>query len=241
MRRAPAPPIVRTVRPAEIRSPGSAPPRADRFVIRRQPGHGALGHGPVTAHREYRRIDRGHSLPQSWWGPRYQIDDWSSYRLPQPMHGGRWVRYYDDALMVDRQGRVHDGRYGMAWDEWGDEWAYDDRGVPAYVGDGDFYPGGEDYAWVGGEGRYAEDRRGPYPDEDCGSCDDHRGYRHQAPAYGYGYGHGGGMVVTETTVTTSPTVVVETTYEDQVVEQARAHQPRRHRSRYGSKIRRLYK
>lgn len=123
--------------------------------------------------------------------------NWGNYGLPQPMHGGRWVRYYDDALLIDPYGRVPAGRWGMRWDEYGDRWDYDDRGIPAYVGNGDYHPGDRDYAWVEGP-------HGPP-----------QGYGHHQQAYGYpGYGYGGGMVVTETTVTTSPTVIYKTVYED---------------------------
>jgi hypothetical protein len=40
------------------------------------------------------------------------------------------------------------------------------------------------------------------------------------------------MVVTETTVTTSPSVVVETVYDEQVVQHRRAYAPKRHRAKY---------
>jgi len=229
--RAPAP-APQAIRRAEIR-PGPMAGARTEPVVRRHAGHPVATHrrfeGP-RHHREYRRIERGHVLPHAWWGPRYGIRDWAGYGLPAPVHGGRWVRYYDDALMIDGHGRVHDGRWGMAWDEWDDQWAYDDRGVPAYVGDGDFFPGGEDYAWVeGGGDRYAGPHHPSYPEGACGPC------HLPGPAYGYG-----GMVVTETTVTTSPTVIVETVYEEDVVEHRRVHRPRHYRSKkVPSKLRRL--
>lgn len=224
----------------------------DRTIVRHhRGGHSAWrGHRGLKNYSHYRRIDRGFGLPQAWWGPRYQIHNWSMYGLPAPIHGGRWVRYYDDALMVDGYGRVHDGRWGMAWDDWQDQWAYDDRGVPAYVGEGDFYPGDEDYAWVEGErGRYAEgyDHGGSYAHG--------HGYGHAAPCaqgcpvppppypygHGYGWGHGYGygagwgygaaMVVTETTVTTSPTIVTETWIEEEVVHERRAKKARKYKAK----------
>jgi len=238
VRPAPAPAAAApAIRRAEIRPAPGAAPRAERFVVRRHAGPPVAGHGPRRHHREYRRIERGHVLPHAWWGPRYHVYNWSGYGLPAPIHGGRWVRYYDDALMVDGHGRVHDGRWGMAWDEWDHEWGYDDRGVPAYAGEGDFYPGDEDYAWVEGGDRYAHGHHERRYEEGCGPCGEERVYHHGGPAYGYGYG---GMVITETTVTTSPTVITETVYEEKVVEHRRAHRPKAYRSkRVPSKLRRL--
>lgn len=198
------------------------------------------GHHGFKNYSNYRRIDRGFVLPQPWWGQGYHIQNYPMYGLPQPIHGGRWVRYYDDALMIDHAGRVHDGRYGMAWDEWEDQWAYDDRGVPVYSGDGDFYPGDEDYAWVEGEGGgytdgyehgYGQDQGYAY-----GACPQACAYQ---PAYSYGYGqgyghgsgYGAGMVVTETTVTTAPTVVTETWVEEEVVYEQQARKPRKYRAK----------
>ena len=214
-----------------VPAPGAHAPTARphhgpvRFGMRRTPGGNQhferriIRHHGINAFPGYRRFDRGFILPQSWWGPQYHIGNWGMYGLPQPMHGGRWVRYYDDALLIDGNGRVHDGRWGMKWDEWDREWAYDDRGVPVYVGNGDFHPGAEDYAVVEGQGGAYANGYG------------HHGYGHQGYGYGaygqqgYGYaypgcacGYGSGMVVTETTVTTAPTVVAETVYEDVVVE-----------------------
>jgi Ni/Co efflux regulator RcnB len=206
-----------------MRNHGEAPQSRERFDIRRRDGQTPIVHGrhpgmqrDVTVRRagdrlmrrhheinrypHYRRIDRGLTVPQYWWGPRFNVMNWGRYGLPQPMHGGRWVRYYDDALLVDSYGRVHDGRWGMRWDEYEDQWDYDHRGIPVYVGDGDFYPGDEDYAWV-------EEQQGPGRP---------MGYGHHQQGYGYPAHPGYGMVVTETTVTTSPTIITETFYEDVV-------------------------
>jgi Ni/Co efflux regulator RcnB len=186
--------------------------RGDRMIRR--------GHHGINRYPHYRRIDRGFALPHSWWGPRFHIQNWNRYGFSQPMHGNRWVRYYDDALLIDRSGRVHDGRYGMSWDEYGDEWGYDESGIPEYVDRADYYSGEEDYARE--EDRYRRHGYGHHG----------RGYRQQVYAHpvqphaGYGYGYGYGAVITETTVTTAPTVVKETYYVDEVVTQ-RAHRPRR--------------
>ena len=185
-----------------------------RDVIIRRGEDRMIRHG-INRYPHYRRIDRGFTVPQYWWGPRFHVMNWGQYGLPQPMHGGRWVRYYDDALLVDGYGRVHDGRWGMRWDEYEDQWDYDDRGIPVYAGNGDYYPDDRDYDW--------ERDRGPRGE-----------YGHDGRGYGYpahpGYGYGG-MVVTETTVTTSPTVIEETVYEDVVESGHSAGYGARHKGR----------
>jgi Ni/Co efflux regulator RcnB len=179
----------------------SGPNRVVREVrqMHRAPGgqHGRrFGHIP--------RIGRGGFVSSGWFGPQFVVPNWNMYGFPQPYGGGRWIRYYDDALLIDRSGRVLDGRYGHDWDRYGDRWGYDDRGVPVYVGDGDYEPREDDYEWAE---RW----------EERGGRDvivDRR--HHGGQAYGYGYGHGcgcGPMVVTETTTTTAPVVELVTTYE----------------------------
>jgi Ni/Co efflux regulator RcnB len=201
---------------AEVRHGNRMVHRRGDHVIRRD-------HHGINRYPHYRRIDRGLVLPHSWWGPRFHIQNWNRYGFSQPMHGNRWVRYYDDALLIDRMGRVHDGRYGMRWDEYGDEWGYDESGTPIYSGNGDYHSGEEDYALE--EDRYEERYRG------YGHGGGHRQQVYAHPVqpyarYGYGYGYGYGAIITETTVTTAPTVVKETYYVDEVVTQ-RAHKPRR--------------
>jgi Ni/Co efflux regulator RcnB len=189
----------------------------ERIVVRRG-GEGMMRHPSRTRfYRDYRRMDRGAMLPHSWWGPRFHIMNWGAYGLPQPMHGGRWVRYYDDALMVDGHGRIHDGRWGMEWDERDESWSYDERGVPFYVGERGHHPRGGDRVWGEHRGYGPGMGYGPPPPPVYG----HRGYGH--PGYGhpvYGYAYGGGMVITETTTTTSPTVITETHYVDEEVRSA---------------------
>lgn len=186
------------------------------------------------------RINRGGVVPHFWFGPQFVVRNWGMYGFPQPMHDRRWVRYYDDALLIDRSGRVHDGRYGMEWDRYEDRWDYDDRGIPVYAGDDDYEDdydddyeradrGDYDRGHHGGGYEYREDRSardcrcGPSGYGPSGAS----GYGH---GYGYGYGYGYGlvpMIVTETTTTTTSAPVVETrTYYEYVEEEVRAA-PRR--------------
>jgi Ni/Co efflux regulator RcnB len=160
------------------------------------------------------RFHRGHRMAHVWFGPQFHVRNWQLYGLHQPQPGHRWVRHYDDAYLIDGQGMVMDGRYGLDWDQHGEPWGYD-SGIPQYVGSGDFHPDGRDHAWVEEHGQlgYAHHQQG-------------YGYGHQAVSYGggrmaypYPAGHGGcGCVVTETTVTTQPVVTQRTYVTEEVVE-----------------------
>lgn len=62
----------------------------------------------------YRRFSIGTSLSSGLWSENYWIDDPWSYSLPEAYEPYRWVRYYDDALLVDlNSGRVIDSVYDI--------------------------------------------------------------------------------------------------------------------------------
>ena len=64
----------------------------------------------------YRRMDLGWGLHPAYYSSRYSLLDPWSYRLPLAPRGYRWVRYYDDALLVDlRSGRVVDVLRDLFW------------------------------------------------------------------------------------------------------------------------------
>jgi Ni/Co efflux regulator RcnB len=218
-------------------------PGRDR--MHRNPGQ---FHQPMRGHGQrfhrFSRINRGGFVPSFWWGPQFVVQDWGSYGFSQPYPGTRWIRYYDDALLIDREGRVRDGRYGYDWGGYQDRWQDDGNGIPVYVGDGDFQPERWDYEWAercdtqgcGGDDAYAEgpdygpppEAYGP-PPGGYGPPPPPAGYGYsrtygQAQSYGYaGYGACGcgPVVVTETTVTTAP-VVEQVTYYDYVEERVPA-------------------
>jgi hypothetical protein len=64
----------------------------------------------------YRRLSIGFSLDPLFFGSRYWISDPWQYRLPEVYGPYRWVRYYDDALLVDiYSGQVVDVIYNFFW------------------------------------------------------------------------------------------------------------------------------
>ena len=151
----------------------------------------------------HRRLRHGVVVHPFWFGPQFHIANWQMYGFAHPGADRRWIRYYDDAYMIDRSGRVLDARYGMDWDRYGERWA-DDDGIPAYYGRGDYHPGEEDYAWVEEQDRRAYADRG-YDDDHHDGGWDYSEYD-RGPGHGYppmtachpapqpcgGYGGGGG-------------------------------------------------
>ncbi len=135
-------------------------------------------------YRNYRRLERGAVVPNRWWAPEFVIADWNSYGLFQPAPGHRWVRYYDDALLIDGYGRIWDGRYGL---DWSGQYARAEGYGLEHHGTGHAY-----VTHHGGGYAYPGYGYGP-------------GYGHSYHG-GYGYGHAGysGAWVTETTVTFTP-------------------------------------
>jgi hypothetical protein len=64
----------------------------------------------------YQRLNIGFYLDPLFFGQDYWIGDPGYYRLPDVYGPYRWVRYYDDALLVDiYSGQVVDVIYGFFW------------------------------------------------------------------------------------------------------------------------------
>lgn len=64
----------------------------------------------------YRRFSIGFQIDSLFFGSRYWISDPWQYRLPPAYGSYRWVRYYDDVLLVDlRTGRVVDVISDFFW------------------------------------------------------------------------------------------------------------------------------
>ena len=64
--------------------------------------------GNWNAPFRYRSFNIGVTVPRSYWGSRYYVNNWSNYRLPRPAYSYyRYVRHYDDMLLINtRNGRV---------------------------------------------------------------------------------------------------------------------------------------
>lgn len=66
--------------------------------------------------RNYRRLNIGFNLGQGYYGSRYWLNDPWQYRLPPAYGPYRWVRYWNDALLVNiYTGEVVDVMHGFFW------------------------------------------------------------------------------------------------------------------------------
>ena len=83
----------------------------------------------------YRRPYRGAVLPTYWINPRFYVSNWSGYGLSQPTNGYNWVRYYDDAVLVDGRGSVYDTANGIDWNRNDDGYYTDESQVYASPAD----------------------------------------------------------------------------------------------------------
>lgn len=73
-------------------------------------------YAPHGWHYGYRRFGIGYTLNSILFGSSYWITDPWEYRLPPAYGPYRWVRYYNDALLVDiYSGTVVDVVYGIFW------------------------------------------------------------------------------------------------------------------------------
>ena len=77
----------------------------------------------------YRRPYRGFVLPSYWISPSFYIGNWATYGFAAPSAGYGWSRYYDDAVLTDRYGRVVDYVPNYNWDRYATRSrVYDDAG-----------------------------------------------------------------------------------------------------------------
>jgi hypothetical protein len=100
----------------------------------------------------YRRPFVGYVLPSYWVNPSFYVGNYSTYGFSRPLGGYGWSRYYDDAVLTDRNGRVQDYVEGVSWDRYD---RYDDVG-----GAGEDYSDSYGYRDEGGRGDgYDQDGR----------------------------------------------------------------------------------
>jgi Ni/Co efflux regulator RcnB len=142
---------------------------------------GRFGH-PGRNFRHH-RMNRGFVIHPFWFGSQFHINNWQMYGFGNP-GDGRWVRYYDDAYLIGRDGRVRDYRYGMDWNRYGEDWDMDD-GIPAYRGRGDYGRDDEDDEWA-----ERDDDEG-HGEHRGGHQEGHRMGGHMMGGSGYGAGYGG--------------------------------------------------
>ena len=75
---------------------------------------GLYARGEWHAPFHYERFTRGARVRPSFYDRRWFISDYRRYHLPRPPAGARWVRHYDDVILVDtRSARVIDVIYGL--------------------------------------------------------------------------------------------------------------------------------
>ncbi|MGU3390246.1 RcnB family protein [Sphingomonas sp. M1A8_2b] len=96
----------------------------------------------------YRRPHRGWAVPGYWNAPRFYVGDWATYSLPQPPQGYNWVRYYDDAVLIDARGSVYDTVGNVDWDR-PDSGGYQAISPRDYAADDSVYAGPSDRAYDG--------------------------------------------------------------------------------------------
>ncbi len=72
--------------------------------------------GKFNAPFRYRSFDVGIRLNPQYYGSRYFVRNTSDYRLPAPGQSKRYVRHYNDLLLVNiRSGRIIDVYRGYFW------------------------------------------------------------------------------------------------------------------------------
>ncbi len=100
-----------------------------------QGGRWTGGHRAPGGWNGYRRPFRGYALPSYWVQPSFYVPNYSYYGFAQPSSGYGWSRYYNDAVLTDRYGRVYDSVYDVDWDrgsvaygeDYSDSYGYADR------------------------------------------------------------------------------------------------------------------
>ena len=64
----------------------------------------------------YRSFNPGVRIGTGYYTPRHYVNDYGRYRLPRPGYNQRWVRHYNDVLLIDtRRGYVVDVIRNFYW------------------------------------------------------------------------------------------------------------------------------
>lgn len=86
-------------------------------AMRRGDGWRGTGRWHAGSFHRGTRFFVGGFLPTYFLAPRYYITNYPAYGLGRPSYGYRWVRYYDDAYLVDDRGYIQDYRYDVPYPE----------------------------------------------------------------------------------------------------------------------------
>jgi Ni/Co efflux regulator RcnB len=82
----------------------------------RQKNRKAFQGSRFNAPFRYRTFNTGVSIGASYYAPRYRVNNYSNYRLPQPGRYQTYIRHYNDVLLVNtRTGRVVRAYRGFYW------------------------------------------------------------------------------------------------------------------------------
>ncbi len=183
----------------------------------------------------HQRLRRGFVINPFWFAPQFFVGNWQAYGFAAPGPDQRWVRYYDDAYLIDGYGRVIDERYGVRWSDRGEEWT-DYDGIPGYRGEWREGGDGEDYAYEehGESGEHHAEMQGghhgPGPMMPPPGYGPHPGHGGTTHVYGGGYGYGmyAYPIVIETITTTGSSGYTEEIVEEYVEtrQRRRARRPR---------------
>lgn len=203
--------------PVHTLNPSAQGPRVSRWGGRID-GRWEGGHRAPGGWAAYRRPTRGWRVPNYWIGSNFYIDDFAYYGLATPPRGYRWIRYYDDAVLIDDRGRVYDSVQGIGWDEDGDVVDQPGYGAP-YPAPGVGYDGTYQGTYeIDGRTGYQQGRQSgryaPKPPVQGGPIIQPlypHGYT-QTWSAGSGYYYPGG-VTTTITVQQAPAIMTTTTTE----------------------------
>jgi hypothetical protein len=197
-------------------------------MVHHRPGHVFRPGSHPGANFRHHRLQRGFFVHPFWFGPQFHVQNWQLYGFAPPPRHHRWVRFYDDAYLIDRDGRVRDHRYDFDWERHGEHWERRD-GIPYHAAPEGRVHHRDD--WEEEEEFYADGphhRPLPPPPLVCGPGPH---FCAGAPTYaypGYGYGVMYPPIIIETTTTTTGGCCEQVAEE---VVHVRQHRQRRHRPR----------
>ena len=82
----------------------------------RQKNRNAFRGTRFNAPFRYRSFNNGVAIGSSYYAPRYRVNNYANYRLPQPGRFQTYIRHYNDVLLVNtRTGRVIRAYRGFYW------------------------------------------------------------------------------------------------------------------------------